>query len=225
MGAGVLGGTAITKSEIDIWYNQHLTCLANLNKWTDVLADIKIQITTDDAPDEPDYKCLWEPEKEIYLELFLKGAIKVSTYHSAVTEFVQLCNDDLPKKSRLINEYSTHLATLTVINKEWDRARFVLGQCYKVFRRRWSALHPLALGARHQHIRLLQKTLELDEFVSFVSNPHWNELPRFLSCSSTCLCTFGSFIVIHRMTEKICSFQLQAGCIINRFVIFVSEIF
>lgn len=174
----------MTQSEKDIWYNQRLACLADLNSWRTILEDTLLEVT-DDNSQEPKYMRLWEPPKQdLYLGLFIRGALKVETYHNALSEFVQMSLDDPPKRKFLLDQFGTHLATLAAINGEWDRARFHLGQCYKTFRKGWSALHPLALEGRHLQVRQLQKTVELDEFVNFISDGHCNNLPRFLPSAS-----------------------------------------
>lgn len=150
--------------------------------------------TTDDDGDEPDFNRLWEPKKqENFLGYFIRGALKESTFHAPLTEFVQSSLDILPKRQILLNEFSTQLATLAAINKEWDRTRFYLGQCYRVFRRQWSALHPLALGARHLRVRQLQKIVELEEFITFISNAEQKELPRLVVVDSAILNFLRSF--------------------------------
>jgi hypothetical protein len=153
--------------------------------------------TTDDDGDEPDFKRLWEPKKqEDFLGYFVKGALKGSKFHAPLTEFVQSSLEILPRRQILLNEFSTQLATLAAINKEWDRARFYLGQCYRVFRRQWSALHPLALEARHVRVWQLQKTVELEEFITFISSAEEKELPRLVVLDSAILnsiCSFSSF--------------------------------
>ncbi|XP_024384636.1 uncharacterized protein [Physcomitrium patens] len=177
---GSLSGD-ITKSEIDIWYNQRLACLADLNEWEVLMGEIEYESMEGDNS-EPDFKRLWEPTKqEIYLGYFIRGAVKEAKYHGLLTEFVQSSSEILPKRQFLLNEFSTQLATLAAINKEWDRARFYLGQCHLIFRRQWSALHPFALGSRHQRVRQLQKIVELEEFITFISKPEAGELSRLLS--------------------------------------------
>jgi len=190
--AGSLGGD-IAKSEIEIWYNQRLACLADLSEWKEIMNEIVFE-TTDDDGDEPDFKRLWEPKKEEdFLGYFIKGALKVSTFHASLSEFVQSSLDILPRRQILLHEFSTQLATLAAINKDWDRARFYLGQCYRVFRRQWSALHPLALGARHLRVRQLQKTVELEEFIAFISNADEKEVPRLVAVDSAILKTLHAF--------------------------------
>ena len=177
--AGSLGGD-ITKPEVDIWFSQRLACLADLRNWKEIMNEIIFE-TTDGDGDEPDFNRLWEPtKKENYLGYFIRGALRESTYHTSLTEFVQLSSDILTKRQILLDEFSTQLATLAAMNKEWDRTMFLLGQCYRVFRKQWSALHPLALGARHLRVRQLQKTIELEEFITFISKGEEKELPRWL---------------------------------------------
>lgn len=137
--------------------------------------------TTDSDGDEPDFRRLWEPtKKENYLGYFMRAALRESAYHTPLTEFIQSSSDILPRRQILLDDFSTQLATLAAINKEWDRTRFHLGQCYRGFRRQWTALHPLALGARHLRVRQLQKTVELEEFITFISKAEDKELPRLL---------------------------------------------
>ncbi|KAG0609962.1 hypothetical protein M758_7G027900 [Ceratodon purpureus] len=171
--AGSLAGD-ITNSEIDIWYSQRLACLADLSEWELVMNDIVYEITDNDG-DEPDFQRLWEPTKrEKHLGYFIRGALREPAYHTSLNEFVQASSDVL------LDEFSTHLATLAAINNEWDRTKFRLGQCYRVFRRHWTALHPLALRARHLRVRQLQKAIELEEFITFITKADEKELPRLL---------------------------------------------
>lgn len=177
--AGSLAGD-ITKSEIDLWFSQRLACLADLGNWKEIMKEIVFE-TTDNDGEEPDFQRLWEPTKrENHLGYFIRGALRESAYHTSLTEFVQSSSDTLPKRQILLDEFSTQLATLTAINKEWDRTKFQLGQCNRVFRRHWTALHPLALRARHLRVRQLQKTVELEEFITFISKAEEKELPRSL---------------------------------------------
>ena len=134
--------------------------------------DIVYEITDNDG-DEPDFQRLWEPTKrEKHLGYFIRGALREPAYHTSLNEFVQASSDVL------LDEFSTHLATLAAINNEWDRTKFRLGQCYRVFRRHWTALHPLALRARHLRVRQLQKAIELEEFITFITKADEKELPR-----------------------------------------------
>ncbi|OAE24558.1 hypothetical protein AXG93_2415s1380 [Marchantia polymorpha subsp. ruderalis] len=173
-------GDQATQVEQDIWYNQRLACLLDLNNWQLLLEDTLTQVRTDDSA-EPDLQKLWEPNlKDPYLGLFVRGAAKLSTYGSLADEFVQSSFKEPLKREVLLKNYGTQLATLAVVNDQFDRARYYISYCYKSFRNQWAALHPLAIGARHRQVQKLQKITELDEFVEMMTNQQSEQLPRKL---------------------------------------------
>lgn len=192
MGRGFAGASRI---EQDIWYNQRLVCLAELNRWDLILDDTVEQIGDDDVPsDPPDLQRLWEQAvREPYLGLFMRGAVKVATYRSKAASFVQDSLEEPSKRDFLMKQYGSQLAHLAVVNDQLDRARFLLSNCYRQLRKQWSALHPLAVGARQRQLQKLQTIVELDEFVDLMAGRQLTEIPRSncrrqwrqLSCSKT----------------------------------------
>ncbi|KAL2645175.1 hypothetical protein R1flu_012762 [Riccia fluitans] len=171
-------GDQPSQVEQDIWYNQRLACLLDLNRWQLLLEDTLTQVRSDDSAD-PDLEKLWDPNiEDPYLGLFVRGAAKVSTYRSLAEEFIQASLKDSRKREVVMNEYGTQLATLAVANDQFDRARFYISQCYRSFRKQWTALHPLATGARHRQVEKLQKIVELEEFLDLMTNQQREQFPR-----------------------------------------------
>jgi DNA-dependent protein kinase catalytic subunit len=181
---GALEG-AVSSTEIDMWYNERLSCLMELNNWNVIIQETLMEIT-DDGSEEPQYQQLWQPERQDpYLSLFIRGALKVTTHHTSLMEFIQASFEDPIKREVLLKEFGTYLATAAIVNSDWDRACFLLGQCYRNFRKRWSALHPLAVWARHLEVRQLQKIIELDEFLSVIVEGKCKDFPRYPFLCST----------------------------------------
>ncbi|KAJ7526251.1 hypothetical protein O6H91_17G090200 [Diphasiastrum complanatum] len=173
-------GTHFSQVEEEIWYAQRLACLVDLNQWGDIMEDTLVQIQNEESTGY-DMEKLWDPRvQDPYLGLFIKGSVKVAAYHQMLTEFLQVSLEAPGKKDTILNEYSTEIATLALANDDLDRARHHILECYRYFRKRWSALHPLAIGRRHLQIRNLQKSVELDEFISLLSKFDSSELKRSL---------------------------------------------
>lgn len=149
---------------------------------------------TDDGSEEPQYQQLWQPERQDpYLSLFIRGALKVTTHHTSLMEFIQASFEDPIKREVLLKEFGTYLATAAIVNSDWDRACFLLGQCYRNFRKRWSTLHPLAVWARHLEVRQLQKIIELDEFLSVIVEGKCKDFQRY---SFLCFTWFPEIILL-----------------------------
>ncbi|XP_002965996.2 DNA-dependent protein kinase catalytic subunit [Selaginella moellendorffii] len=173
-------GTA-SKVEEDLWYNQRLACLVDLTRWGEIMEDALLQVKNDET-DEYDLEKLWHPKlQDPYLGLFVKGALKVPTHQSLLTKFLQTSLEDSTKRDVLLQRFGTQVAASAVFNDEIDHARCYLAECYKTFRKRWSALHPLAIGARRLQVRILQRAVELEEFVDFSSRPDRSNISRLLS--------------------------------------------
>ncbi|KAL3698516.1 hypothetical protein R1sor_012592 [Riccia sorocarpa] len=171
-------GDQASQVEQDIWYNQRLACLLELNRWQLLLEDTLTQVRSDDS-EEPDLEKLWDPNlEEPYLGLFIRGAAKVSTYRSMADDFIQTSLKDPSKREVLMKDYGTQLATVAVANDQFDRARFYISHCYRSFRKHWTALHPLATGARHRQVEKLQKIVELEEFLDLMTNRRREHFPR-----------------------------------------------
>ncbi|CAM6110405.1 unnamed protein product [Calypogeia fissa] len=173
--------SGVSGIEQDIWYNQRLVCLAELNRWDLILADTVEQVKDEDESSDPDLKRLWDPSlQEPYLGLFMRGAVKVATYRSMAADFIQSSLEEPGKRDILMKQYGSQLAQLAVENDQLDRARFLLSNCYRHFRKQWSALHPLAVGARRRQLQKLQKMVELDEFTDVMAGRQVTEIPRKL---------------------------------------------
>eukprot|EP01018_Ginkgo_biloba_P019264 Gb_14393 [translate_table: standard] len=175
-------GASITEIEQDIWYNQRLQCLVDLNRWQDIMEDTLCQIKSERS-EGPDLQSLWSPGiRDPYLGLFIKGSLKVTTYSSLLSDFVQFSLEDPMKRDMLHDEFSTELASWAVINERFDLARFYIQRGYSSFRKQWSSIHPLATVSKHLLVRQLQQIIELDEFVEFTPTRNVKvQLPRLLA--------------------------------------------
>lgn len=172
----------VSKIEQDIWYNQRLVCLAELNRWDLILADTVEQVKDEGESSDPDLSKLWDQNlAEPYLGLFMRGTVKVATSRSKATDFIQSSLEEPGKRDILMKHYGSQLAQLAVVNDQLDRARFLLSNCYRHFRKQWSALHPLAVGARRRQLQSLQKMAELDEFTDVMAGRQLTEIPRLYS--------------------------------------------
>ncbi|KAH9308159.1 hypothetical protein KI387_036070 [Taxus chinensis] len=168
-GANAEEGIDITSVEQDIWYNQRLQCLVDLNRWQDIMEDTLFQIKQD-ASEEPDFQRLWSPGiQDPYLRLFIKASLKLTTYSSLLADFIQCALESPTKRDLLHDKFSVELATFAVINDQFDLAKFYIQKGYDSFRQQWSSIHPLATVSRHLLVRQLQRIIELNEFVELIS--------------------------------------------------------
>lgn len=146
------------------------------------MEDVLLQINKE-ASEEPDFQILWSSGiQDPYLCLFIKGSLKLPTYSSLLSDFVQDSLDNATKRELLYYEFSVELATLAVINDQFDLAKFYIQKGFDSFIKHWSSIHPLATVSRHHLVRKLQRIVEVDEFVEMIPiKSERVQLQRFVS--------------------------------------------
>eukprot|EP00897_Mesotaenium_endlicherianum_P010382 jgi/Mesen1/9372/ME000610S08690 len=175
------------KVEEDVAYDQRLGCMEALTKWQELSEDVAEQLEVPTSPSASsssvDYLRLWGPAEQapqgvdlqgVYLPRFIRSAVKCPRMHAHLAAFLQhscapaSSSQQLAeeRKEALERDFGWELASLSAATGHVERARLQVAQCYRSVRRQWSMLSPLATGSRHALIGLLEKTVELDEWLT-----------------------------------------------------------
>lgn len=153
--------------------------MMELTNWQALVEETLLEIGSEPF-DEQSVEKLWNMKyREPYLNLFVKGTAKLSGFHSYLMKFVQVSLENSSREIFLLENFDTELLHLAVANDQFDRAELYLSECYKNFRKRWTALHPLATGTKRLLVQQLQKTVEHEEFMEFMSSGHDSDLQRY----------------------------------------------
>lgn len=153
---------APSSMEEQLWESSKMECLTKLLSWEDV-AQAALSEAGGDA------QKLLEPElRSPWLDHFVQSHVHVKTLLPALETFVDSCS--LPERGRLEEEFVAEMSVLSVFRDDFDRARYLVGQYYEAFLKRWGMLHPLATVSRRVAMKGLQRVVELDEFLYFCAH-------------------------------------------------------
>ena len=160
-----------TNTEIDLWEEGKLDCLAKLGKWEDLQKNILVEF-----PDTDDL--FSEKNMDPYLYDFLVSHIKHKETWPNLFKFVDSSEGD--HKAILEDRFTpgtfcflfffffvvesshsflfcTELIFVSTCRSDFDRGRFYVNKFFQTFVEDWAPIHPLATAARHKKLQLLQK--------------------------------------------------------------------
>mmetsp|Transcript_15125 Transcript_15125/g.59220 ORF Transcript_15125/g.59220 Transcript_15125/m.59220 type:complete len:1470 (+) Transcript_15125:2-4411(+) len=150
---------APSSMEEQLWETSKMECLTKLLSWEDV-AQATLNEVGGDASllMQEDYRVPW-------LDHFVQSHVHVKSLLPALETFVDQRSQQ--ERGKLESDFVAEMGVLSVFRDDFDRARYLVGQYYEAFLKRWGMLHPLATVSRRVALKGLQRVVELDEFLFF----------------------------------------------------------
>jgi DNA-dependent protein kinase catalytic subunit len=176
---------ACTENELEICNAGQLACLAKMSNWKQLSSIIYEKNASQVGPyagqsiqevkfipnaKEDPLAAIWTPSnREKYMRYFMTACLMERERWGFVFEWMDATID---KRSALEGEFSSELAYLSVLRNDLGRADSYVRQSYRHFLASWSVLPPsMASSAQLQLLQRLQPLLELEEYLTFATNP------------------------------------------------------
>ncbi|KAI8803070.1 hypothetical protein BJ742DRAFT_830456 [Cladochytrium replicatum] len=147
-------------SEASIWMSGQMECLSKLYEWDELLVCLKNEI-------EDDVRNVWDPERPELLRQYIRAQLRIGG--SSALDFLTKSLESEQKRYVLESEYPYELASVYVMNRDWNRANFYIGTFIDMFSTSFTSIHPLSRESRLSVLSSLQKGKELHEFCTSAS--------------------------------------------------------
>eukprot|EP01133_Synstelium_polycarpum_P005723 gene5723-6618_t len=166
--SGALAKLNLSARDTALWENGRLECYTKLRDWTALKENFYSYFGAQDDPKALATTVLAEHNKEELLGYYLQFGLKVKENWPATYNFIASL---APEQYTYIEDtFPGELAFLEVTRSDYNRSAYYIQRFFGTFREKWSATHPLAIASRHRILQPLQKIIEVEEFLSLVSN-------------------------------------------------------
>jgi DNA-dependent protein kinase catalytic subunit len=182
------GNDSCTENELDLCNAGQLNSLAKLSEWKQLSELVYQHLSKDpdtgmhrgpptldevrpiEGSKEDPLPGLWAPaNREKYMKYFLDSCLMERDRWEFLFKWVDAVQD---KRSSLEGEFSSQLAYLSTLRNDVGRADSYVRQAFRHFLGSWSVLPPsMATAAQLKLLQSLQPLLELEEFLTFTTNP------------------------------------------------------
>ncbi|KAI8098597.1 uncharacterized protein BX664DRAFT_288171 [Halteromyces radiatus] len=163
--------------EYDLWAKEGLRCFEQLTQWDDVSYNVTNDLSGN-------FGQLWNKEYMVpYMHYFLRSNVKLrkgildennnlipwtSDNPNPLIPFMKDAIQSNDKLTYLIDNHATEISLAAIYEDDFDRARHYIRQSYDPLHITWVNLHPLSKPTRMKALSLLQKTVELEDFLEVV---------------------------------------------------------
>ncbi|CAO3576402.1 unnamed protein product [Absidia cylindrospora] len=176
--------TETAPEEYNLWAKEGLRCFEQLTQWDDVSFHV-----SNDLGGE--YTKLWDKNYLIpYLHYFLRSNTKLregildennnlvpwtATNPNPVYSFVNESIQSKEKLEYMIEHHAAEISMATINMNDLERAGHYIRQSFESFHSIWTSLHPLSKTSRMKRLSLLQKNIEIEDFLDMVGNIQRND--------------------------------------------------
>ncbi|KAI8075324.1 hypothetical protein BC940DRAFT_249003 [Gongronella butleri] len=167
-----------SSAEYKVWEQERLACFEQLTQWHDVAFS-----TLADLPNGTDD--LWSRQYQVpYLHHFMQSFSKLrdgqqddknqlvpwsDSNPNPIFGFIDSATESPSHLDYLLHHHAPEMALASLMKADYDHARFCVSKSYESLHDTWTSLHPLANGSRLKQLAQLQRTVELEDFLSMVS--------------------------------------------------------
>ncbi|XP_045147611.1 DNA-dependent protein kinase catalytic subunit [Echinops telfairi] len=161
------------EAEKDFWELASLECYDHLTQWKSLAYCSTASV---DSKQPPDLSKMWsEPfYQETYLPYMIRSKLKLLLHgdndQSLLTFVDNSVNTEL-QKVLLELHYSQELSLLYLLQDDFDRAKYYIENSIQTFMQTYSSVDALLHRSRLTKLQSVQVLAEIQEFISFISNP------------------------------------------------------
>lgn len=157
-----------SQEEEDFWEDSILECLENLCQWKELDKILGENVGNDLTQ-------IWNDSYSIehYLPKMIKTKLKLVTAGVADQNFDQFLEKSFlneTHKSILYTHYSDHLSLYYLTKNNIDKAKYFMDMSFDSFISDWSGLPDFQPNSRSAKLQNLQKLVEINEYIEFVSD-------------------------------------------------------
>lgn len=159
----------LSATESELLEDSRLECMAKMSDWNAIHQNAAAELG-----DRP-VQSLWkrERDRDIYLYAFLHSALMVKENRDIAKEFVdQSLLLSAESKDVLERDFPADLAFLSLDRDDLGKARYYVTKAYHEFMREWSSLPQIATQGRQAKLLRLQRLVEIEEVLDFVSHEY-----------------------------------------------------
>ncbi|KAI9491166.1 hypothetical protein BDB00DRAFT_874560 [Zychaea mexicana] len=169
----------VDPEERNLWMQELLNCYEQLTEWQDMAATVSDKFNNN-------FEAIWDDsEKDEYIKYFMRSYTKLrqglidndgeftpwtDERPNPVFDFVGSANKVPERMQYLLHHVACDVSQNAIWKSEYDRARFYTRESYDSLLSIWTSLHPLAYGSRMAQLAVLERTVELEEFLDVVSD-------------------------------------------------------
>ena len=162
-----------SQEEQDLWEESLMSCLENLGKWKELESNVLSSMSEGDK--EFNLMQVWQDD--YYIERHLPRLINTKVKllisgreDSCFDEFIEASFRDDLRRTILETHYSEQLALYYLAKNNIDRAKHYVQHTVQNFAQVWSGLPDLQPYNRASKLQTLQRLVEMNEFINFVSD-------------------------------------------------------
>ncbi|KAI9025750.1 hypothetical protein CLU79DRAFT_699113, partial [Phycomyces nitens] len=164
--------------EVYVWVQEQLKCYEKLTQWEEIGKNVKSVLKNGD------YNSLWDSDiQDPYLQYFVRSFIKIhkglhdedgqlipwtSKNPNPLFEFISSAMRSPEKSNYLIHSHPCDISLASIYKKSYHKARQYIANSYTTLLSVWTSLHPLADGIRLSKLAVLNRTVELEDFLNVV---------------------------------------------------------
>ena len=163
-----------SQEEQDLWEESLMCCLENLGKWKELESNV-LSSMSEAGDKECELTQVWQDD--YYIERHLPRLINTKVKlliagreDPAFDRFIESSFQVDIRRTILETHYSEQLALYYLVKNNIDRAKHYVQQSVQNFAQVWSGLPDLQPFSRASKLQTLQRLIEMNEFINFVSD-------------------------------------------------------
>ncbi|XP_056017774.1 DNA-dependent protein kinase catalytic subunit-like isoform X2 [Ostrea edulis] len=159
--------------EVDMWDESRMECLDNLSQWKE-LEEVAMSGINNSSISQ-----VWKDTyyQEHYLPYIIRSKLKLMLQgeddQQPLLTFIDDCMKQSDQKAIIESRYCEELALMYIWQRDYDRARHYSNMASQQFLHDWSSTDSLMSVSRRSHLQKLQPLVEMQEFLSFMSESNF----------------------------------------------------
>uniref|UniRef100_A0A8C3Q098 DNA-dependent protein kinase catalytic subunit n=1 Tax=Chrysolophus pictus TaxID=9089 RepID=A0A8C3Q098_CHRPC len=168
-----------TEAEKDFWELASLECYDHLTEWKSLEYCATVNI---DSGKPPDLSKTWNDPfyQETYLPYIIRSKLKLllnGENDQTLLTFIDEAMKTEQKKALIEMHYSQELSLLYILQDDFDRAKYYIGNGMQIFMQSYSSIDTLLYQSRMSKLQSVQALTEIQDFINFMTKTS-NLAPR-----------------------------------------------
>ncbi|NP_989989.4 DNA-dependent protein kinase catalytic subunit [Gallus gallus] len=160
-----------TEAEKDFWELASLECYDHLTEWKSLEYCATVNI---DSGKPPDLNKTWSDPfyQETYLPYIIRSKLKLllnGENDQTLLTFIDEAMKTEQKKALIEMHYSQELSLLYILQDDFDRAKYYIGNGIQIFMQSYSSIDTLLYQSRMSKLQSVQALTEIQDFINFMT--------------------------------------------------------
>ncbi|OXB75109.1 UNVERIFIED_CONTAM: hypothetical protein H355_003187 [Colinus virginianus] len=160
-----------TEAEKDFWELASLECYDHLTEWKSLEYCATVNI---DSGKPPDLSKTWSDPfyQEMYLPYIIRSKLKLllnGENDQTLLTFIDEAMKTEQKKALIEMHYSQELSLLYILQDDFDRAKYYIGNGMQIFMQSYSSIDTLLYQSRMSKLQSVQALTEIQDFINFMT--------------------------------------------------------